>query len=742
MVKKVQTVDAKSLKNVTLADALGERYLSYALSTITSRSLPDVRDGLKPVHRRLLYAMRQLKLDPVKGFKKCARVVGDVIGKYHPHGDTAVYDTMVRMAQEFSQRYPLVEGHGNFGNIDGDNAAAMRYTAARLTQTSIMMLNGLDEDAVDFLQTYDGEESEPGVLPGEFPNLLANGTSGIAVGMATNIPPHNVCEICDALLYLIKSPKATIVKLVDKIQGPDFPTGGEIVNSKEEIIAFYKSGKGSFRVRAKWAQEDLGQGQYQIVVTEMPFQVAKSKLIERIAELLANRKLPMIADVRDESTSDVRIVFVPKSRNIDSKLLMESLFQKTDLEIRFGLNMNVLNADSVPSVMNLREILQSYLDHRHIVLVRRSKFRLAQVTRRLEILAGYLVVYVNLDQVIKIIREKDNPKDKLKKLLKLTDVQVEAVLDMRLRRLRKLEESLFREEFKNLTIEQKKLKSLLHNRKRRWEILSSEILDIKKNYDALVYLGARRTSFGKVPGEVIIPVNEIVEEQPVTIVLSEKGWIKTVRGSDVDPKSLKYKEGDKEKILLPAKTTDQLIIFMTNGRFYSVNVSNLPSGRTSGEPIGLMCDLGANDGLVSALVFNSDRMLLVAANTGRGFIVPEKEVLAQTRIGKQILNLSEGEVAISCVSVEGDLVASVGSNNKLLIFSASELPIMNKGRGVILQRFKEGILSTVTVFSSKDPSAGQRGRKKKILENYKDWMGKRAQSGRKLPKTFSKRDFN
>ena len=742
MAKKPQKIEEKSPKNITLAEALGERYLSYALSTITSRSLPDVRDGLKPVHRRLLYAMRQLKLDPVKGFKKCARVVGDVIGKYHPHGDTAVYDTMVRMAQEFSHRYPLVEGHGNFGNIDGDNAAAMRYTEARLTQTSIMMLNGLDEDAVDFLQTYDGEESEPSVLPGGFPNLLANGTSGIAVGMATNIPPHNVDEVCDALLHLIKSPKATIAKLVDKIKGPDFPTGGEIVNPKEEIISFYKFGRGSFRIRAKWIKEDLGQGQYRVVVTEIPFQIAKSKLIERIAELLTDRKLPMVLDVRDESTSDVRIVFITKSRNVDPKLLMESLFQKTDLEIRFGLNMNVLSANSVPGVMNLREILQSYLDHRHVVLVRRTKFRLRQVARRLEVLAGYLVVYSNLDQVIKIIREEDNPKNKLKKLLKLTDIQIEAILDMRLRKLRKLEESLIKEEFKNLTIEQKELKSLLHNRKKRWATLSGEILDIKKSYDASTPLGTRRTSFGEAPGEVMIPINEVVEQQPVTIVLSEKGWIKTIRGHDVDPKSLKYKEGDKEKFLLPAKTTDQLILFMTNGRFYSVNVSTLPSGRTNGEPIGLMCDLSANDSLVSALVFNPDRKLLIAANTGRGFIVPEKEVLAQTRIGKRILNLSEGEVAISCVSAEGDLVASVGSNNKILIFSASELPVMNKGRGIILQRFKEGVLSAVIVFSSKDPLSNQRGRKKKILENYKDWIGKRAQSGRKLPKTFSKKDFS
>ncbi|MEC8877088.1 MAG: DNA topoisomerase (ATP-hydrolyzing), partial [Pseudomonadota bacterium] len=600
----------------------------------------------------------------------------------------------------------------------------------------------LDEDAVDFLQTYDGEESEPSVLPGGFPNLLANGTSGIAVGMATNIPPHNVDEVCDALLHLIKSPKATIAKLVDKIKGPDFPTGGEIVNPKEEIVSFYKFGRGSFRIRAKWIKEDLGQGQYQVVVTEIPFQIAKSKLIERIAELLTDRKLPMVLDVRDESTSDVRIVFIPKSRNVDPKLLMESLFQKTDLEIRFGLNMNVLSANSVPGVMNLREILQSYLDHRHVVLVRRTKFRLMQVARRLEVLDGYLVVYSNLDKVIKIIREEDNPKNKLKKLLKLTDIQIEAILDMRLRKLRKLEESLIKEEFKNLTIEQKELKSLLHNRKKRWATLSGEILDIKKSYDASTPLGTRRTSFGEAPGEVIIPINEVVEQQPVTIVLSEKGWIKTIRGQDVDPKSLKYKEGDKEKFLLPAKTTDQLILFMTNGRFYSVNVSTLPSGRTNGEPIGLMCDLSANDSLVSALVFNPNRKLLIAANTGRGFIVPEKEVLAQTRIGKRILNLSEGEVAISCVSAEGDLVASVGSNNKILIFSASELPVMNKGRGIILQRFKEGVLSAVIVFSSKDPLSNQRGRKKKILENYKDWIGKRAQSGRKLPKTFSKKDFS
>jgi topoisomerase-4 subunit A len=741
MKKKGQQAETRSLKNVTLAEALGERYLSYALSTITSRSLPDVRDGLKPVHRRLLYAMRQLKLDPVKGFKKCARVVGDVIGKYHPHGDTAVYDTMVRMAQEFSQRYPLVEGHGNFGNIDGDNAAAMRYTEARLTQTSIMMLGGLDEDAVDFLRTYDGEESEPRVLPGRFPNLLANGSSGIAVGMATNIPPHNICEICDALLHLIKFPRSTIAKLVEKVQGPDFPTGGEIVNTREEIISFYKIGKGSFRIRAKWTKEELGQGQYHIVVNEMPFQVAKSKLIERIAELLADRKLPMIADVRDESADDVRIVFVPKSRNIDSKLLMESLFQRTDLEIRFGLNMNVLGADSVPGVMNLRDILQSYLDHRHVVLVRRSKFRLAQVAKRLEVLKGYLIVYANLDKVIKIIRAEDKPKNKLKKLLKLSDVQVEAILDMRLRKLRKLEESLIEEEFENLIIEQKKLKSLLANKKKRWDALSSEIVDIKKQYNDLSHLGVRRTSFGEAPGEIVIPVKEIVERQPVTIVLSEKGWIKTIRGHDVDPKSLKYKEGDKEKTLLHAKTTDQLILFATNGRFYSISVSSLPSGRSHGEPIALMCDLAANDSVVSALVFNPDRKLVIASDAGRGFIVPEKEVLAQTRVGKQILNLSESESGVACVPVTGDLIASVASNNKLLIFSTSELPTLNKGRGVILQRFKEGKFHGLTVFSSEDPLSGQRGKKKKILENYKDWTGKRAQSGRKLPKTFSKKDF-
>ena len=731
-----QHLEAGDIRPTPFADALGERYLSYALSTIMSRSLPDVRDGLKPVHRRMLYAMRELRLDPSSGFKKCARIVGDVMGKYHPHGDAAIYDAMVRLAQGFAVRYPLVDGQGNFGNIDGDNPAAMRYTEARLTEVAKALLEGIDEDAVDFRETYDGEGDEPVVLPANFPNLLANGAAGIAVGMATNIPPHNVGEICSALLHLIKRPNARIGKLVDLIPGPDFPTGGVLVEAKDSILEAYRTGRGGFRLRAQWETEKVKGGGYRIVVTEIPYQVQKSKLIEKTAELMHARKLTMLNDIQDESTTEVRLVLEPKSRNVDPSVLMESLFRQTDLETRISLNMNVLDADQVPRVMNLKEVLQAFLRHRHEVLIRRSNFRLGKIEHRLEILDGYLIAYLNLDKVIRIVREEDDAKGTLMKQFKLTELQADSVLNMRLRNLRKLEEMEIRNEHKDLTKEKADLKKLLGNEKLRWAAIGEEISEIRKKFGEKTELGKRRTEIGDPPSDVVIPLEAIIDREPVTVVCSKKGWIRAARGHLQDFSEVRYKEGDGERFVFHAETTDKLLVFGTNGRFYAIGVDKLPGGRGFGEPLRLMFDMPSDHDIAALQIFKPERKLLVASSDGRGFVVAEKEVFAQTRAGKQVLNVSGSNEAKVCVPAEGDTVAVIGENRKLIIFDAGELPEMTRGRGVILQRYKDGGLSDAVVFNKAVGLQWKSSQRTRTETQLRDWIGKRAQAGRLPPKGF------
>ena len=728
---------AGEIRDIRLSDALEERYLSYALSTIMSRSLPDVRDGLKPVHRRLLFAMRQLKLDPNSGFKKSARVVGDVIGKFHPHGDQAIYDALVRLAQEFSLRYPLIDGQGNFGNIDGDNAAAMRYTEARLTAVAAALLEGIDEDTVDFRPTYDGEAEEPEVLPANFPNILANGAHGIAVGMATSIPPHNAGELCDALLHLIKFPNAHIDKLVMLVPGPDFPTGGVLVEGRETVVEAYKTGRGSFRVRSKWEAEKIKGGGFQIVVTEIPFQVQKSRLIEKIAELMEARKLTMLADIRDESAEDIRLVLEPKSRNVDPQVLMESLFRQTDLESRFSLNMNVLDADRTPRVMNLREVLQAFLDHRQVVLQRRTAFRLEKIARRLEILEGFLIAYLNLDEVIRIIREEDEPKAVMMKRWKLTDTQAEAILNMRLRALRRLEEIAIKTEHKELKAEQADLRKLMKDEKRRWKVIGEEIKATREAFGQKTELGRRRTEIGDAPSDVVIPLEAVVEREPITILCSAKGWIRALKGHPEDVSDAKYKDGDRGRFALRAQTTDKLVVFATNGRFYTIGADRLPGGRGFGEPVRLMVDLPNDQDIVNVFVHQAGRKLLVASGDGRGFIVPEDEVIAQTKNGKQVLNLASGVEAAVCTWVDGDMVAVVGENRKLLLFPIEELPEMTRGRGVILQKYKDGGLSDVKTYHKKEGLTWAAGAGRVRTETkLTDWLGKRAQAGRLPPTGF------
>ena len=738
MAKTPAAAVPQKINDTPLAGALGDRYLSYALSTIMSRSLPDVRDGLKPVHRRLLYAMRLLNLDPTTGFKKCARVVGDVIGKYHPHGDVAVYDAMVRLAQDFAVRYPLVDGQGNFGNIDGDNAAAMRYTEARLTAVAAALLEGLDEDSVDFRPTYDGEDQEPMVLPAAFPNLLANGSNGIAVGMATSIPPHNVGEICDALQHLIKTPNATIAKLVDLMPGPDFPTGGVLAESREAIVEAYKTGRGSFRVRAKWEVEKLPRGLYQIVVTEIPFQVQKSRLIEKIAVLLETKKLALLADIRDESDEHVRVVLEPKTGAVEAEMLMESMFRLTDLEARIGLNMNVLDAQQIPRVMDLREVLQAFLDHRHVVLVRRSNFRLGKIDQRLEVLEAYLAAYLNLDLVIKIIRTEDEPKPVLMKAIKINETQAESILNMRLRSLRKLEEMEIRGEHKELTAERKGLAGMLKSDDLRWKAISAEIADIKAKFGPKTALGKRRTEIGEAPSAVIIPIDIAIEKEDITIVISDKGWVRAFKGHMEDTSDVKYKEGDREKFVLRASTTDKLVIFGTNGRFYTIGGDKLPPGRGNGEPIRLMVDLSNDHDIVTAFIHQPGRRLLIASSDGHGFVVGEDDVLAQTRSGKQVLNVTGDVEARVCAVVQGDSVAVIGENRKLLLFPLDQLPQMTRGRGLTLQKYKDGGLADVKTFTRKQGLTWKIGERVYTETALADWTGERAQAGRLPPKGFPK----
>ncbi|OEJ69428.1 DNA topoisomerase IV subunit A [Magnetovibrio blakemorei] len=731
------------IRDTRLADALSERYLSYAMSTIMSRSLPDVRDGLKPVHRRLLFAMQQLKLDPKSGFKKCARVVGDVMGKYHPHGDASIYDAMVRMSQEFAVRYPLVDGQGNFGNIDGDNAAAMRYTEARMTEVAMALLDGIDQDTVDFRPTYDGEESEPIVLPSNFPNLLANGAAGIAVGMATSIPPHNVGELCDALKHLIKFPNATIDKLVEFVPGPDFPTGGELVENRDAIVEAYKTGRGGFRVRAKWEVEDLGRGTYQIVITEIPYQVQKSKLIEKIAELINDKRLPILTDVRDESAEDIRVVLEPRTGKVEAAMLMEQMFRMTELESRFSLNMNVLDAYNTPRVMNLREVLAAFLEHRMVVLVRGSNFRLGQIERRLEILGGMLVAYLNLDEVIRIIREEDNAKQVMMATFKLSDVQAEAILNMRLRQLRKLEEMEIRTENDALVVEQTALNTLLNDEELRWKSIAGQINEIKEKFGQKTEIGKRRTVVGDAPTAVIVPLEAMIEREPITVVCSQKGWIRAIKGhlSDEQVKDIKYKEGDKERYTLAAQTTDKILIFATNGRFYTLGCDKLPGGRGHGEPLRLMIDLPNDADITEMLVHVTGRKLLVASDSAHGFIVPEDDVLAQTKNGKVVLNVSPGAEATSCTIVpEGaDSIAVIGSNRKIVIFPIAELPEITRGKGVILQRYKKGggaVLRDAKAFTLTEGLSFPFGSGWRTETDLLRWQGKRAGAGALAPRGF------
>ena len=724
---------------VNLRDALEERYLAYALSTIMHRALPDVRDGLKPVHRRLIYAMQQLKLDPDQGFKKCARVVGDVIGKFHPHGEQAVYDTLVRLAQTFAVRYPLVDGQGNFGNIDGDNAAAMRYTEARLTRTAQRLLEGIEEDAVDFRATYDGEHDEPAVLPANFPNLLANGATGIAVGMATSVPPHNVHEIAAAARHLIKAPNAGAEDLIEIIPGPDFPTGGIIVDEREAILEAYKTGRGGFRIRARWHKEDAGRGSYVIVVAEIPYQVQKSKLVEKIAELLQARKLPLLADVRDESAEDIRLVLEPKSRSVDPELLMESLFKTTDLENRVSLNMNVLTDSQVPRVLPLDRVIRHWLDHRKAVLVRRSEFRLEKIEKRLEVLDGYLIVYLNLDEVIRIVREEDNPKAELMATFTLTENQAEAVLNMRLRSLKKLEEFEIRREHEKLTGERDGLIKLLGSDKLQWKTIDGELAELGKEYGPETELGRRRTQFGDAPEtDALDIVQAMIEREPITVVLSEKGWIRALKGHVEDLSSLQFKADDALKVAVKAQTTDKIVLFAENGRFFTLSADKLPGGRGHGEPVRLMIDLDPQAGIVTAFADDPAKTYLVASSDGRGFIVKAAGLTANTRKGKQILNVSGKAVARVIAEVgDGDMVAVVGDNRKLLAFALSELPEMARGRGVMLQRYKDGGLSDVNVFKRDEglqwfDAAGRQF----TLNDYAEWLGARASAGRMAPRGF------
>jgi len=729
-----------NVEEIALREALEERYLQYALSTITGRALPDARDGLKPVHRRLLYAMQQLRLDPGAAFKKCARVVGDVIGKFHPHGDQAVYDALVRLAQDFAQRYPLVDGQGNFGNVDGDNPAAMRYTEARLTEVAHLLLDGIEEDAIDFRPTYDGSENEPVVLPGAFPNLLANGSQGIAVGMATAIPPHNAAELCDAALHLIETPNARSRTLLNYIPGPDLPTGGVIVDPPAAIAEAYTTGRGSFRVRARWHKEDTGRGTYLIVITEIPWLVQKGRLVEKLAELINEKKLPLVADVRDESAEDIRLVIEPRSRTVDAGLLMESLFKLSELESRIPLNMNVLVRGRIPRVIGLAEALTEWLAHRREVLLRRSRFRLAQIEHRLVVLGGYLVAYLNLDKVIKIIRNQDEPKPVLMKTFKLSDVQADAILNMRLRNLRRLEEIQIKTEDRELRAERKSLKELISSEKEQWKKVAEEIKAVRTKFGPETALGKRRTAFAEAPEHDEAAIEEaLVEREPITVVVSEKGWIRALRGTLTDLSSIAFKADDGPKFAFPAETTSRCLVFASNGRFYTLDAARLPGGRGHGEPIRLFIDLEQEADVVAVFRHQGGRKFLLASAQGRGFVVPEDECLANTRKGKQVLNVTQPDAARAIAVVEGELVASIGENRKMVTFPLDQVPEMTRGRGVRLQRYKDGGLSDLKTFRAEEGLSwtDAAGRAFSLtLKELADWRGNRADAGRLAPKGF------
>ncbi len=730
--------DNIKIRDVQFSEELSKRYLSYAMSTIVSRSLPDVRDGLKPVHRRLMYAMRQLHLDPKNGYKKCARVVGDVIGKYHPHGDSAVYGAMVRLAQDFSVRYPLVDGQGNFGNIDGDGAAAMRYTEARLTEFAMDLMDGLNDDAVEFVDTYDGEDSEPSVMPAMVPNLLCNGAMGIAVGMATNIPPHNLSEVSDAMLYLIENPDADDEAMVRRIKGPDFPTGGTIVDSFETILHNYQQGKGNFRIRAKWGTEDLGHGQYQIVVTEIPYGVIKSKLIEKIAELLLNKKLPFLGDVRDESAQDVRIVLEPKSRLVDAKMLMEQLYKLTDMEAKFNMNMNVLDADGVPHVMSIKEVLKAYLLHRNYILLRKINYRLNKINARLEILEGYLIAYLNLDEIIRIIREEDEPKAVMMAKFKLTDTQAEAILNMKLRNLRKLDEAQIESEHSDLLTEKATLEILQNNEDKRWEAIAEEIKRIKEKYSKRTALGRRRTEFAEAPTDIEVPVEAMIEKEPITVILSQKGWIRALKGYADLKDEFKFKDDDALAFAIHAQTTDKIVILDNKGKFFSIAANDIPSGRGFGQPVRLMIDLANNDDVAAMFVYDPAAQYLLASDKAYGFIVDENHILAQTRQGRKIMNVLDGETVKFCLKMTGDYVAIVGENRKLLVFKAEEIPTMARGHGVLLQKYKDGSITDIQIFNGEVGFSYSRTGGICTEKELITWLGHRAQVGKLVPFGFPK----
>jgi len=742
MGKRLIPPEPADIEEVALRTALEERYLAYALSTIMHRALPDARDGLKPVHRRILYGMRLLRLDPGTPFKKSAKIVGDVMGSFHPHGDQAIYDAMVRLAQDFSSRYPLVDGQGNFGNIDGDNPAAYRYTEARMTDVARLLLEGIDEDGVEFRANYDGQSKEPVVLPGGFPNLLANGAQGIAVGMATAIPPHNAAELCDAALHLIDKPDAKSRALLKWVKGPDFPTGGIVVDSKESIAEAYTTGRGAFRTRAKWHQEEGARGTWVVVVTEIPWLVQKSRLIEKIAELLNAKKLPLVDDIRDESAEDIRIVIEPKSRNVDPALLMESLFKLTELESRISLNLNVLVKGRIPKVVGLAEALREWLDHLRDVLLRRSNYRKAQIEHRLEVLGGYLIAYLNIDKVIKIIRTEDEPKPALIKAFKLTEVQAEAILNMRLRSLRKLEEMEIRTEDKNLRAELKGINAVLGSEAEQWKKVAEQVRKVREMFGPKTPLGKRRTIFADAPEHDLAAIEEaFVEREPVTVVVSDKGWVRTLKGHVEDLSNLSFKTDDKLGFSFFAETTSKILLLATNGRFYSLDVAKLPGGRGHGEPIRMFIDMEQDAAIVTVFVNTGGRKFLIASHEGQGFVVNEDDCVGTTRKGKQVLNVEMPNEARSLTTVAGDTVAVIGENRKLLIFPLDQVPEMARGRGVRLQKYKDGGLSDVAVFTAKDglkwrDSAGREF--SATMKELSEWRGTRADAGRLPPKGFPK----
>jgi topoisomerase-4 subunit A len=742
MGKRLIPPEPAEIHEVMLRDALEERYLAYALSTIMHRALPDARDGLKPVHRRILYGMRLLRLDPGTPFKKSAKIVGDVMGSFHPHGDQSIYDALVRLAQDFSSRYPLVDGQGNFGNIDGDNPAAYRYTEARMTEVARLLLDGIDEDGVEFRPNYDGQSKEPIVLPGGFPNLLANGAQGIAVGMATSIPPHNAAELCDAALHLIDKPEAKSKTLLKWVKGPDFPTGGIIVDSKESIAEAYATGRGSFRTRARWVQEEGARGTWVIVITEIPWLVQKSRLVEKIAELLNDKKLPLVGDVRDESAEDIRLVIEPKSRAVDPELLMESLFRLTELESRISLNLNVLVKGRIPKVLGLAECLREWLDHLRDVLLRRSNYRKEQIEHRLEVLGGYLIAYLNIDKVIKIIRTEDEPKPVLIKAFKLTEIQADAILNMRLRNLRKLEEFEIRTEDKNLRAELKGIKGILASETEQWSKVGEQVRKVRDIFGPKTPLGKRRTTFADAPEHDLAAIEEaFVEREPVTVVVSDKGWVRTLKGHVADLSGLTFKTDDQLGSAFFAETTSKLLLFATNGRFYSLEVSKLPGGRGHGEPIRMFIDMEQDASIVSLFVNKGGRKFLVASHEGQGFVVNEDDCVGNTRKGKQVLNVEMPNEARALTTVTGDTVAVIGNNRKLLLFPIDQVPEMARGRGVRLQKYKDGGLSDIATFDAKDgltwkDSAGREF--SATIKELADWRGNRADAGRLPPKGFPK----